>query len=195
MNQETKSPSIRMIDWLKSSERFEEFRKSAMRTISFFIRRKIEVQTKHQTDIETLCEAYSANNLVLVLGAGISLGEGVPSLRPLLQELLLKTRLFTLWTTSGHPILAAYMVDEVFPRSPLIAARILREELRNSSQKNGNSELFFEETVRQTLYEDFSLEKENPLPTAIRDLCIDSQEKRKLSSIITYNWTFAILRK
>ena len=118
-----------------------------------------------------LQKAYDANNLVLVCGAGVSVGSGIPSWDDLLDSLFDKR-----YKTDGRndKSLSKYLKEN---NSSIIVAQYL-ESLIESKEKNES----FEESVRDVLYENVK-EPGGCIP-AISKLC----KNRKVNEIITFNF-------
>ncbi|QDH77870.1 hypothetical protein FKX85_01940 [Echinicola soli] len=131
------------------------------------------------TAIKKLKQAHEAENLNLVLGAGISRPYGLPTWDFLLQKLLLKT----IEETPEKAVVLSKVFSKVFNPSPLIAGRYLQGSLFNSKDKNK-----FEKEVRKTLYESFDKNAASPIMDEIVKLCAAPGNSRNLDGIITYNY-------
>ncbi len=89
-----------------------------------------------------LQEAYRREDLVLVLGAGVSTAHGLPTWDALLKKLLVST-----FQTSGENVAsdAAYLASQlltVFNLSPLVVGRMLRQHFASRSSRNLGNFLF-----------------------------------------------------
>lgn len=131
------------------------------------------------TAIRNLKQAHEAENLNLVLGAGISKPYGLPTWDFLLQRLLLKT----IEETPEKAVVLSKVFTKVFHPSPLIAGRYLQESLFDSKDKNK-----FEKEVRKTLYESFDKNVYSPIMDEIVKLCAAPGNSPNLDGIITYNY-------
>ncbi len=136
------------------------------------------------TALNEIRAAYSSNDLVLVLGAGISAPYGLPDWRTLLQKLQFDRYddVSDDGSSTADGIALAELYSKVFPTSPLIAARLLER-----SRFSNDGDLRLENAVRSALYSTVS---ENPTSTmrAIGHLCAATGAARPLDSIITYNY-------
>ncbi|UZN01420.1 hypothetical protein OL548_34150 (plasmid) [Lysinibacillus sp. MHQ-1] len=94
-----------------------------------------------------LNRAYKDEELVLVLGAGVSAPYNLPSWGNLLQKLLFGTFSNANQNTEASLALSK-LFPELFPNSPLISARFLEEYF-----KKNNNGITFEARVKEALYE------------------------------------------
>jgi len=125
-----------------------------------------------------LIAAHRAENLVFVLGAGVSVDYGLPSWTVLLQELLMRTL--------GDPdagdgeqrgkLAKAY--TDFFTPSPLMAARYTRLKLKDG----------FIDAVREVLYARVADAEDAPLMSQIRTFALAAGRAPNLDSIITFNF-------
>ncbi|MBM7624449.1 SIR2 family protein [Sporohalobacter salinus] len=139
-----------------------------------------EVYNKNK--IDNLVESYVKDNLVLVLGAGVSKDYGIPNWDVLLQKLLLQTfRIETDESKKGALVLAKIFA-KAFPLSQVIAARYV------DNYYNDKDGIDFKEAVRKALYENFNPNMETETIKQIAQLCIASGKSSNLDSIITYNY-------
>ncbi|MGV2485996.1 UNVERIFIED_CONTAM: hypothetical protein FOS07_18605 [Bacillus mycoides] len=132
--------------------------------------------------IFNLSKAYKDEELVLVLGAGVSVPYKIPSWGNLLQKLLFET-FNNSNTNNDAQFVLSKLFPELFPNSPLISARFLEEYFKK--KKNGKT---FEETVKETLYEQIHRETDSPTIKEILQFCIAPGRSPNLDSIITYNY-------
>ena len=116
--------------------------------------------------------------LVLVLGAGVSQEYGLPSWSALLQELLIRSLSQGLHDDPEKTAALAEVYTQVVKPNPLIAARYIRLNLRDT----------FVETVREILYSRITEGDESHLMREIRNLAIAPGKAPNLDSIITFNF-------
>ncbi|SIT92280.1 SIR2 family protein [Pontibacter indicus] len=131
------------------------------------------------TAIKNLKKAHEAENLNLVVGAGVSKPYGIPTWDYLLQRLLLKT----LEETPEKAVVLSKVFTKLFNPSPLIAGRYLQESLSDLKDKNR-----FEKEVRRTLYESFDKNASSQIMDEIVKLCAAPGNSPNLDGIITYNY-------
>lgn len=141
-------------------------------------------QVSRRTQINRLIQAYRDEELVLVLGAGVSIPYGLPDWNTLLQKLLLTTMSAEAEKSPDQAGVLARLYSAVFSPNPLIAARYLNNHYRETS----NSGLAFETAVRDALYEFVSTKQYTNLFKEIRQLCIAPGRSPSLDCIITYNY-------
>jgi hypothetical protein len=129
---------------------------------------------------------YQAERLVLVLGAGVSMDQGIPSWNTLLQALILESITSSLEEEkNANPALIAQVISKVFSPSPLISARYLSSYYR---QEYGDNPLAFTAAVRDILYKGLDPDAETDLIREIRELCVAAGKLPNLDSVITYNF-------
>jgi len=127
--------------------------------------------------IKSLKEEFLKENLVLVLGAGISVPFGVPTWDILLQRLMV----FTIEKDEKSSNILAKLFNEVFSPNPIIAGRYLQ----NYFQDNNSS---FENAVRQVLYSSIAKGTKSKLMDEIVNFCVAPGKSPNLNSILTYNF-------
>lgn len=128
---------------------------------------------------------YGRGDLVLALGAGVSLDHGLPDWNTLLQRLLLSTIATNNDDTSSKAPLLAKIFARVFSPDPLIAARYLSLHFQSKSKQDP---LAFVKAIREALYEDESTTRDSELMSEIVKFCIAAGKTPNLDSIITYNY-------
>ena len=140
-----------------------------------------------QKKIEKLIDSYNKEQLVLILGAGVSINHGLPDWNTLLQKLLINTITFDLGEDQkDKSIIFAKLFNEVFTPSPLIAARYLKKIYQdNTNEENINS---FEDAVRDSIYDEINHDDESNLFKEILQLCVSPGRSPNLNSIISYNY-------
>jgi SIR2-like protein len=130
---------------------------------------------------------HNNKNLVLVLGAGVSQNHGLPGWNVLLQKLLVeilgqdpsikqKSALFSKLFTSTTPV------------SPLVLARFIKTQIE-STLSGGTT---FEAKIRSSLYEGYREQGDTNL---LEEICQLWADKKKLNSIITYNFDDLVEQK
>lgn len=135
---------------------------------------------KQLTDIDT---SFEAEQLVVVLGAGVSVEYGLPSWDTLLQKLLLGSFSDGDDGGIGKSAVLAKLFTKTFSPNPLIAARYLKHHYKEKKTNNA-----FEETVREALYETLDGEYSSALFNELAQLCVAPGKTPNLDSIITYNY-------
>lgn len=127
--------------------------------------------------IAPLAKSLQNNKLVLVLGAGVSMGFGLPDWPTLLQKLMITT-------IEQEPEVSSALsrlFSAVFAPSSVMAGRYLQKYYEDKDAS-------FEEAVRKALYENLDIEAEAPLMDEIVHLCVAPGRSPTLDSIITYNF-------
>ena len=127
--------------------------------------------------IAPLAKSLQNNKLVLVLGAGVSMGFGLPDWPTLLQKLMITT-------IEQEPEVSSALsrlFSAVFAPSSVMAGRYLQKYYEDKDAS-------FEEAVRKALYENLDIEAEAPLMDEIVHLCVAPGRSPTLDGIITYNF-------
>lgn len=148
------------------------------RTKSNFINNLPEYKslTKKQI-IKQLIDYYEKEKLVLVLGAGVSMGFGLPNWDTLLQKLMITT----IEKEQNVSTVLSKLFTSIFSPSPLIAGRYLQKFYEDK-------QLSFEDAVREVLYENIEIDKQSELMNEIVNLCVAPGNSPNLDSIISYNF-------
>ncbi|MBU7045395.1 MAG: SIR2 family protein [Theionarchaea archaeon] len=146
-----------------------------------------EERISRQEQISELTTAYRNEELVLVLGSGISTEHNLPDWNTLLQKLLINAFMIEMEEPKERSSDLAKLFTSIFPLSPLVAARYLHEYYRDNP-KSGENGISFEEAIREALYEEMNLEDESPLYKEILQFCIAPDKSPNLDCIITYNY-------
>ena len=131
---------------------------------------------------ENISNAYKRQDLVLVLGSGVSVPYKIPDWKTLLQKLLLETFNNSREDKNESFVLAS-LYPELFPSSPLISARFLEKDFNKKQQIRT-----FEEAVKEALYEKVDRSKDSSTMKEILNYCVPSGRSPNLNSIITYNY-------
>lgn len=138
----------------------------------------------HQEVVSKINKKYKEENLVLVLGAGVSMSFGLPDWNTLLQNLMIDT----IGETRKVSTVLSKIFTDIFKPSPLIAGRYIQEKYNN----NKNS---FEEAVRSVIYKNLEIDKQSKTIDEIINFCIASGKSPNLNSIITYNYDDILERR
>ncbi len=139
--------------------------------------------------IQSLIKAHQEERLVLVLGAGVSMGLGLPSWNMLLHKLMLNTiQADSIGSESGasstqNSMIARLFTDILNP-SPIAAARYVQTFFHGDKYPGGE----FEEAVRRAIYEELPDRMESKLFQEILALALAPAKSPVLNSIITYNY-------
>ena len=144
--------------------------------------RKLEVKIKGITQpaaatiLKNLKNSFKEENLVLVLGAGISLDNKIPTWNELLKRLLARA----LEDSNENQKMVSALFNEVFGPNALIAARYLKLHFDGVNTP-------LEKEIQRVLYEYYD-ETESDNLKAIKKLCISAGKSPGLDSVITYNY-------
>ncbi|HCZ8663127.1 TPA: SIR2 family protein [Citrobacter braakii] len=144
--------------------------------------RKLEVKIKGITQpaaatiLKNLKNNFKEENLVLVLGAGISLDNKIPTWNELLKRLLARA----LEDSNENQKMVSALFNEVFGPNALIAARYLKLHFDGVNTP-------LEKEIQRVLYEYYD-ETESDNLKAIKKLCISAGKSPGLDSVITYNY-------
>ncbi|HHW3954414.1 TPA: SIR2 family NAD-dependent protein deacylase [Raoultella planticola] len=128
------------------------------------------------TVLKNLKSNFNDENLVLVLGAGISLDNKIPTWNELLKRLLARA----LEDTNENRKMVSTLFNEVFGPNALIAARYLKLHFDSVNTP-------LEKEIQRVLYEYYD-EAESGNLKAIKKLCISAGKSPGLDSVITYNY-------
>ncbi len=136
-----------------------------------------------EKQIEELIKGYENEQLVLVLGAGVSIEYGLPSWDSLLQNLLLSSFKAETKVDSVKSMVLSKLFTKLFSPNPLIAARYLR-----NYYKDNRVNKTFESDVRDLLYRHLDKKKKSEIFNEIVKLCVAPGKSHNLDSIITFNY-------
>lgn len=157
-------------DYLK---KYEEFLSKSLSIKPTSLRKQL-------TEIDS---AFEDEQLVVVLGAGVSVEYGLPSWETLLQKLLIGSFSADKDEGLGKSTVLAKLFTKAFSPNPLIAARYLRHHYKDQNSKNA-----FEKAVRGALYETLDNDLKSDLFIEFAQLCVAPGKTPNLDSIITYNY-------
>lgn len=124
-----------------------------------------------------LIDCYEKEKIVFVLGAGVSMGFGLPDWDTLLQKLMITT----IEKEQNVSTVLSKLFTNVFSPSPLIAGRYLQKFYEEKK-------ISFEEAVRKVLYETIEIERQSYLMDEIVNFCVAPGKSPNLDSIISYNF-------
>lgn len=130
-----------------------------------------------QEIIKKLSGYYQNERLVLVLGAGVSMGFGLPNWDTLLQKLMITT----IEKEQNVSTVLSKLFTNIFNPNPLVAGRYLQKYYEDKR-------LSFEEAVRKVLYEDLDINKPSELMDEIVNYCVAPGKSPNIDSIISYNF-------
>ena len=141
--------------------------------------------------IKNLRQAYQNEDLVLVLGAGVSMPYNLPSWNTLLQSMLLDEMQNLGQDRQQLSLDVAQLFNDYFNPSPLIAARYLSgrfKEQELSLHNMGVSLPSLESAVRTRLYATLQAAEDTYLMKEIRQLCAAASSNPRLNAVISYNF-------
>ncbi|NPE30340.1 hypothetical protein HNV12_20770 [Methanococcoides sp. SA1] len=145
------------------------------------IAQSLEKKTvSRKTHIKHLNEAYFDEELVLVLGAGVSQYYGLPDWNTLLQKLLINLLKSEQNENSKN---SASLLTSIFSPSPLILARNIQQRYKDKTD-----DLYFENQVRDLIYEKMDDSDISKLFKEIRHFCVAPGKSPNLDSVITFNY-------
>jgi hypothetical protein len=144
----------------------------------------------NQSDLKGLRGAWQRRQLVVFLGAGVSLPYGLPSWRNLVLDLLFEQTQHTKALGSLWPhyrrALAEWMTD-YFDYNPLVLGRMIERDIKNHPERNEDRS--FIEKLRERLYAD--IKNPAPAPTALQAiarLIEKTTPVRGVSAAVTFNY-------
>jgi len=135
-----------------------------------------------------LGDIYQNEGVVLSLGAGVSIGMGVPNWDALVSALFVSlfTKQLTQHIDEGQALALADAARSVGNESPLLSARYLRREFEEG---NAGDQQAFQEALAEVLYGHIaSREAVSPLLRELAKLCMPLRTGPKVHSVITYNF-------
>jgi hypothetical protein len=132
-----------------------------------------------EESLTRLIEAQKSQQLVLVLGAGVSLDYGAPSWNTLLHKLMVSRIQGGEAQPTGKNLIMARLFQEIVNPEPTMAARYLR----GTTSPGGG----FESEVQRVLYEDLRTDRSSRVFPEIGRLFVNPT-KLSLHAVITYNY-------
>ncbi|MCK8816433.1 SIR2 family protein [Natroniella sulfidigena] len=161
---------------LSSSIKYKEMASS--------IKSDVEEKITTEESIKDLIKSFKNDDLVFVLGAGVSIDSGLPNWEVLLQNLLLSNLEIGMNNSSENDFLLAEIFTKIFPKSLTISARYLQNNYSNSEDP-----LAFEKEIRKVLYKKANQNNlKSKLVDEIIQFCVAPGKSSNLDSIITYNY-------
>ena len=157
-----------------SSGVIEKLASNALKNLDIKIKGPSQATTT--TILKNLKSSFKDENLVLVLGAGISLDHNIPSWSELIKKLLARA----LDDKDENQEMVSVLFNEVFGPNALIAARYLKLQFEGTNTP-------LEKEIKHALYECYN-ETESETLKAIKKLCISAGKLPSLDSVITYNY-------
>lgn len=143
-----------------------------------FIKKLPESKSLTKQQIENrLIDCFEKEKMVFVLGAGVSMGFGLPNWDTLLQKLMITT----IEKEQNVSTVLSKIFTNIFSPSPLIAGRYLQKFYEENK-------LSFEDAVRKVLYENLEIERQSDLMDEIVNYCVSPGKSPNLDSIISYNF-------
>lgn len=145
-----------------------------------------------------LRRAWRERQLVLFLGAGVSIPYGLPSWKSLVLELLFEhaqgtRRLGSMWPHYRRAV-ASWMTD-YFDYDPLVLARMVERDLRQrhsgttrGPMKLANRPDLFLDRLRAHMYANYRRPKERTTLQAVAELIANSNRGSGVDSVVTFNF-------
>jgi hypothetical protein len=133
--------------------------------------------------LRDLHEIYATEGVSLFLGAGVSMGFGLPSWSGILATLFgvaLKEQMGSALSARELTHLQT-LATQLNSDSPLQAGRVVQRALAQSGEK-------FEERLSGLLYAEAVNETEGTLLGAVADLCMATRRGSRVHSVVTYNY-------
>ena len=144
--------------------------------------------------LEELRRAWQRRELVLFLGAGVSVPYGLPSWRNLVLELLFEqartTRRLGPMLPHYRSAVASWMAD-YFEYDPLVLARMVERNLREAARRAGSRagvEESFLERLREHLYANFVDPPKRTLLHSIADLIERGTATAGVEAVVSFNF-------
>lgn len=171
-------------------------KKRTKRVAPTSVRKKVQIGNTEVPEgaIRRLRYAWETRQLILFLGAGVSIPYGLPSWKNLVLELLFEQaqdtrRLGRMWPHYRRAV-ASWMTD-YFDYDPLVLARMVERHLRevptDASPHGGTASLFLER-LRAHMYANLRKPHERTLLAAIADLVARGGSRSGVEAIVTFNF-------
>lgn len=142
------------------------------------------------SDFKGLREAWKRKQLVVFLGAGVSIPYGLPSWKNLVLELLFEQAQHTkglgeLWPHYRRA-LASWMMD-YFAYDPLVLGRMIERDIRKHPERNEG--MAFIEKLRERLYANQTPNPPSSAPLkAVARLIAGNTQDRGVAAAVTFNY-------
>jgi hypothetical protein len=169
-------------------------RRSAPKRVASKVR--VGAAAVNASDLKGLRNAWRNRQLVLFLGAGVSIPYGLPSWKSLVLELLFEQaqgtrRLGSMWPHYRRAV-ASWMTD-YFGYDPLVLARMVERDLRSrtlatGSKRSAGQADFFLERLRTHMYANYREPAGRTTLQAIADLIAKSNKRSGVHSVVTFNF-------
>jgi hypothetical protein len=150
----------------------------------------------NSSDLKGLRYAWRNRQLVLFLGAGVSIPYGVPSWKNLVLELLFEQaqgtrRLGNLWPHYRRAV-ASWMID-YFDYDPLVLARMVERDLRvrkpaNAARASADRPDLFLERLRTHMYANYRDLRGRTTLGAVSDLIAKSTKRSGVDAVVTFDF-------
>jgi hypothetical protein len=149
------------------------------------------------SDLRGLRTAWRNKELVLFLGAGVSIPYGLPTWKSLILELLFEQteetrRLGSMWPHYRRAV--ASWMTEYFDYDPLVLARMVERTLGSNSRSDvppplsATNQNLFLNRLRAHLYANHRVPTGRTTLNAIGDLIARSDLKHGVASVVTFNF-------
>jgi len=145
--------------------------------------------TINASDLKGLRYAWRHRQLVLFLGAGVSMSYGIPTWKDLVLEMLFDQtqharRMKNLWPHYRRAV-TSWLAD-YFEYNPVILARIIEDDIRERAKKSRSSGDAFLRKLRQHLYAAYRTNNHQTTLTAVADLI--KQSDGNIQAVVTFNF-------
>jgi hypothetical protein len=155
---------------------------TAHAAVEYRLSRNVEdsnrIRLNHLADLRL---RYNEEGLALFLGAGVSVGSGVPGWESLVGALFSAAFSERLQLAPQQAVVLSNASARLNSNSPLQMARYLKRALNEKAN-------VFEETLSSILYRNVDSKRIGALLEAIAILCIPGRSGSRVHSVITYNF-------
>ena len=152
---------------------------------------RVGAATVNWSDLQGLRAAWQGRQLVLFLGAGVSIPYGLPSWKNLVLELLFEQaertrRLGRMWPHYRRAV-ASWMTD-YFDYDPLVLARMFERDLRRRLGGAAPSDEEFLERLRVHMYAHVREPQGRTLLRTVADLVARGTARSGVEAVVTFNF-------
>lgn len=166
----------------------ELLRRAALEPIRAALADETDWRPGATAQLADLGGTYRTQGVVLVLGAGVSIGSGLPDWDELVGALFISmvTEKLSDDIDESQAFYVAKAAQALGGDSPLLSARYLRRGIEEGS---ANDPVAFQRTLSKALYR--SLDEEftaSPLLAQLAKLCVPLRSGPKVHAVITYNF-------